>query len=233
MKRIIPAALAAVMVLSLSACGQKLPTAGSADATVGDAVIFGAYEQDNNTGNGAEDIEWIVLAEEDGRQLLISKKGLDCVQYHDTYESVTWETSTIREWLNDEFYNTAFTDEQKAQIVETMVTADANPDETTDAGNDTTDNVFLLSIDEVNEYMTDVEVSKCVPTKYAKAQGVYNDSSGDACWWWVRTPGSNVYRAAVVGNNGHPDSSGTTENYAGNAVRPAIWIEKQVAEQDN
>ncbi len=228
MKRIIPAAIAAGMLLMLGACGQKLPIAGSADTTVGDIVIFGTYEQDNKTGNGAEDIEWIVLAEEDGKQLLISRYGLDCVQYNEQYESVTWETSTVREWLNGQFYNTAFTDEQKAQIIESTVTADANPNETTDAGNDTTDNVFLLSIDEVNEYMADVEISKCVPTKYAKEQGVYGDSSGDTCWWWVRTPGSNVYRAAVVGNNGYPDASGTTETYAGNAIRPAIWVEKQL-----
>ena len=48
-----------------------------ADAKPGDIVIFGSYEQDNDESNGTEDIEWLVLAREDNKALLISKYALD------------------------------------------------------------------------------------------------------------------------------------------------------------
>ena len=67
-------------------------------AEVGDIVYFGAYEQDNNTSNGKEDIEWIVLAKENGKVLVISKYALDCQEYNSTYTDVTWEACSLRTW---------------------------------------------------------------------------------------------------------------------------------------
>ncbi|MEG0050490.1 MAG: DUF6273 domain-containing protein, partial [Clostridia bacterium] len=71
--------------------------------TVGNTMTFGSYEQDNNTSNGAEAIEWLVLAREGDRALVISVDGLDCVQYHTKHTATTWETSTLRTWMNDTF----------------------------------------------------------------------------------------------------------------------------------
>lgn len=65
-------------------------------ASVGDIVYFGSYEQDNNTSNGREDIEWLVLAKEGDKTLVISKYALDCRCYHTSYlEHVTWETCSL------------------------------------------------------------------------------------------------------------------------------------------
>ena len=77
-------------------------------AKVGDYVVFGQYEQDNDTSNGKEDVEWLVLDVQEDRALLISKYLLDCKPYNTTDDHVTWETCTLRKWLNDEFINTAF-----------------------------------------------------------------------------------------------------------------------------
>ena len=77
-------------------------------AQVGCKVYFGAYEQDNNTSNGKEDIAWLVLAKENNRILVISDKALDCQPYNYLMVNITWETCSLRQWLNDTFFNMAF-----------------------------------------------------------------------------------------------------------------------------
>jgi len=197
---------------------------------VGDTYKFGSYEQDNNTSNGKEEIEWQVLAKEGTKILVISKYALDCKQYNTSYTSVTWETCSLRTWLNGTFYDTAFGATQKAMIQKTTVSADKNPSYSTNPGNATSDNVFLLSITEVNKYFSSNEARKCVPTAYAIAQGAYTSSSytvgGKAtCWWWLRSPGSSQDYAASVSLVGSVRSFGGLVLSALGCVRPALWID--------
>ncbi|MBP3696995.1 MAG: hypothetical protein J6J45_05560, partial [Clostridia bacterium] len=70
------------------------------DTQVGDYITFGSYEQDNDLSNGKEPIEWLVLDKQDGKVLVISKYALDAKPYNDEYVDVTWETCTLRSWLN-------------------------------------------------------------------------------------------------------------------------------------
>lgn len=193
------------------------------NAQVGDYVFFGSYEQDNNISNGKEDIEWLVLDKQDDRVLVVSKYALDCKPYNEEYEDVTWETCTLRGWLNDEFINAAFTEEEKATIPTVTVTADANPDYSTDPGNDTEDRVFLLSINEANEYFSSDDERACQPTDYAVANGVWESEFGN-CWWWLRSPGNYQYNAAGVYYGGGVDEGGDYVHCAYGAVRPALWI---------
>ena len=83
---------------------------------VGETITFGRYEQDSDPENGPEPIEWLVLASQGDRVLAVSLYALDCRQYHESFTEVTWETCTLRGWLNDEFLNTAFSYEEKAGI---------------------------------------------------------------------------------------------------------------------
>lgn len=121
----------------------------------GDYVVFGNYEQDGNTANGPEPIEWQVLDENEGEMLLISRYILDIKPYNTANIDVTWETCTLRNWLNDDFYNTVFTVEEKVNIVTVKL---SNSDNVSSAyrvgegGNDTSDKVFLLSADESRKY---------------------------------------------------------------------------------
>nr|MCR5341287.1 DUF6273 domain-containing protein [Saccharofermentans sp.] len=110
----------------------------------GDIVTFGKYEQDNNKSNGKEDIEWIVLAREGNKVLVLSRYALACKPYNNKKADVTWETCSLRKWLNEDFFESAFDEEDKSCIVKTNVTADKNPEYETSQGNPTTDNVFLL-----------------------------------------------------------------------------------------
>ena len=197
---------------------------------VGGIITFGSYEQDNNTSNGKEDVEWLVLAKEDNRVLLISKYALDCQQYNTEYKAVIWETCSLRKWLNETFLSAAFSEEERAMILGVTVSADRNPSYNTSPGNSTTDQVFLLSITEANKYFSSDEARKCAPTPYAIAQGGWTSASsrvdGKAtCWWWLRSPGYSSYIAAGINDVGSVHDYGNYVNYVCDAVRPALWIE--------
>lgn len=199
---------------------------------VGDTYTFGAYEQDNITSNGKEAIEWTVLDKDGMSLLLVSKQALDCQQYNTSYTDVTWENCSLRKWLNDSFFNAAFSEEERALIQSTTLSADKEPISytNTNPGNDTTDKVFLLSIYEAKKYFNSDEARKCAPTAYAKARGAltsddYKTPSGAAtCWWWLRSPGSSQKHAATVYTSGSIDYYGDNVGYDFYCVRPALWI---------
>ena len=201
------------------------------NADVGNYVRFGSYEQDNDTSNGKEDIKWKILAKEDNRLLLISEKALDCKQYNTSRDKVTWETCSLRKWLNETFLNYAFNTNEQALIQNTTVSADKNPEYSTDPGNATTDKVFLLSIGEVNQYFSDNDARKCAATAYAIAQGAAIDISNPfnpRADYWLRSPGNNQYSAALVLSFGGVFSQGLAVDFVQRGficVRPAIWVD--------
>ena len=196
---------------------------------VGDTFVFGSYEQDNNNSNGKEDVEWLVLAKEGNKVLVISKYALDCQQYNTSRTSVTWETCSLRKWLNGTFINNAFSAEEQAMIPTVTVSADKNPGYSTDPGNATQDKVFLLSITEANQYFTSDGARKCAPTDYAIAQGAYTSDNYKAggratCWWWLRSPGYVQDDAALADDDGDVVEYGGRVSSDHRAVRPALWI---------
>lgn len=218
--------------LSYKDSAERLQSAKQAlikNAKVGDIVYFGTYEQDNKTSNGKENIEWLVLTKEKNRVLVISDKALDYQKYNSSKTSVTWETCTLRKWLNNDFINAAFSAEERAKIPTVTVSADKNPEYDTYPGNATKDRVFLLSIVEAEKYFTSDEARKCVPTEYAISNGAYTSDSytkgGKAtCWWWLRSPGFNLYNAADVEVGGDVFENGGSAYSGADAVRPAMWI---------
>ena len=193
---------------------------------IGDYIKFGTYQQ-SNTPNTKEPIEWLVLAKEDGKALLLSRYGLDRQQYNEylSLDSVTWETCTLRTWLNGKFLNSAFSFGEQGRIISGTVTADKNPEYDTDPGNDTIDKIFLLSIPEAEKYFSADEERKCQPTAYAKAHGVWTNDTTGCCWWWLRSPGGVSYNAAYVDFDGGVYRFGYFVNYSASSVRPALWID--------
>ena len=198
-------------------------------ANVGDIIVFGTYEQDNNTSNGKENIEWLVLAKENNRVLVVSDKALDCKPYNQSWDYVTWETCSLRNWLNNDFINSAFSDDEKVKIPTVTVSADKNPVYSTDPGNATKDKVFLLSIVEAEKYFTSDEARKCVPTEYAISNGAstsdsYTKGGKATCLWWLRSPGFDQFIAAYVNYFGPVLRYGRSVGNVSNSVRPAMWI---------
>lgn len=174
---------------------------------VGDYITFGSYEQDNDLSNGKEPIEWLVLDEKDGKLLVVSKYALDCKQYDASGESFEWESSSLREWLNNAFYIEAFTNTEQIKKM-----------------NNSQDKLFLLSIDEANKYFSSNVERECKPTKYTTAKGAHVHDNGN-CAWWLCSPGDAQNMVATVYVYGNVDASGYAAGVSFNTVRPAMWIE--------
>ena len=168
-----------------------------------DCVWFGRYPQSDATGEKKDAIKWRVLSVDGNDAFLIADCNLDCQKYNTTWRSVTWETSTIRSWLNgynasynangidyssDNFIDKAFTSAEKEAINQVTVVNNDNPDYETEGGNDTKDKVFLLSIEEVTNpdygfssfrygYNNDDNARWRTNTAYVKEQGADTYSS--------------------------------------------------------
>ena len=193
--------------------------------SAGTYLAFGSYPQ-TKTGNDDTPIEWLILESDGETALLISRYALDCKPYNKNKDT-TWETCTLRGWLNDEFFNKAFSADEKKSILQSNVSADKNPEYSTNPGNATKDKVFLLSIVEANKYFKSDDARKCAPTDYAIQQGahtsdIFKVEGRWACWWWLRSPGYNSYSAAYINNGGSIDYN--LVYFSSGAVRPCVRV---------
>lgn len=199
-------------------------------------VTLGRYEQDNNVSNGPEEIEWLVLAtnmtttsNNDKWALLVSRYVIDARPYNDTRADVTWETCSIRKWLNSDFYNNAFSPSEKEQIGKFMTPNNDNPEYQTPGGNKTSDKVFLLSFDDVIKYFPESSSRGCEATAYAKAKGIDKglpiDKNTGMVTWATRTPGSKSWGNVNV-DSYHLESfylnGGAVDGI--NGIRPALFL---------
>ena len=209
MKRI-PAILMTVVMLLCAAAGA-FADAG-ADIKVGEYITFGRYPQ-TSAGTDETPIEWLVLDVQDGKALLLSRYGLDAKPYNTSLVDVTWETCSLRAWLNSDFLNAAFNAEEQNAIQVTEVDnskAQGCDEWSTDGGNNTQDKLFLLSYGESNRYFgtnrsdTDVVAARIKPTDFAIAQGAetrdafmteYNTPAGG---WMLRSPALKQSNVACV-----------------------------------
>ena len=204
-------------------CHAKFEVEKMKTAVAGDYVVFGAYEQDNDMSNGKENIEWLVLDRQDDQILVISKYALDCQKYNVSDVDVTWKTCTLRDWLNDDFINSAFSAAERAIIPAVTVPAEKTLGGTV-LGDDTWDRVFLLSSVEARRYFPSDFSRKCVPTSYAIAQGVERPRSSSGCWWWLRLSGRSQNLVPYVLTDGEILGGGGKVNCGFFAVRPTMWI---------
>lgn len=210
--------------------------ARDAKFAVGNYVSFGTYPQ-TKAGNDATPIEWLVLARDGNKALLISRYGLDAQRYNKDTTSVTWETCTLRTWLNGTFYNKAFSSAEQAAILTTNVDNSKNQcysGWSTNGWKNTQDKVFLLSYAEANKYFgvtyynSSNTKSRVAPTAYAIAHGAWTSSSDktadsvNAGWWWLRSPGSDQRSAAYVFADGSLYDLSVGSDSA--SVRPALWV---------
>lgn len=79
------------------------------EKAVREVVKFGKY-------NG-KPVKWVVLEKKEGKALLLCKNVLTELPFGAEKGVSLWEKSQIRKWLNEEFYNTAFSTEEKGKII--------------------------------------------------------------------------------------------------------------------
>lgn len=234
---------------------------------VGKIIKFGHYPQ-SASGTDNTEIEWLVLDVQCGKALVISHYGLVAMDYdNNKYPNkvkVTWETCTLRAWLNDEFINKAFTAEEQKRILTTAIdNSDAQccdfttilkddhwcyfndildrdlamqwAKETT-GGNNTRDNIFLLSYAEAKKYLgvapgwSENPESKMKLTEYAIEQGAhkYNRKTNIGIWW-LRSPGIRQDSASYVNGAGGISETATWWGFkAYTSIRPAFWMNLEI-----
>ena len=184
-------------------------------------IRYGAYDQDGKAG--AEDIEWLVLAKSEGKILVISRYCFMTSAYSNASPAV-WSSSQARSFLNGSFLSQAFSAKEQAAILSTKLSTPANPQTKQGGGADTTDKVFLLSIQEVQKYMSAAQVKT---TATASAKGAYVE--GGEVFWWLRSAGDGPATAAHTRTGGAIDFAGETAKVVG-ALRPAMWIDANQSE---
>lgn len=212
-----------------------------------DTVKFGKYPQSDASGEKVEEIEWLVLKKENEKVLLVSKNVLDCQKYDMDGYKKSWTESSLRKWLNDNFYDIAFSDNEKKKIIESdnknkiaLGYEEFNDDI------DSKDKVFLLSILELqttfkNKLNSDFLRLCAKPTKYAMAckydekknslklttenHEYLNKWAEGTCWYWLRDIVDSGNAGVINGNGSVGYTCGLEQNYSGGAgVRPAIWV---------
>jgi len=213
-------------------------------AKPGDIITFGSYPH-TAVGTDKTPIQWLVLQNSGSELFLLSRYILDCKRYHGKsaditwYDSVdiTWRDCDLRQWLNEEFYHTAFTSADKAFIKTAHCTDNG------EGCPDTEDNVFLLSVNEIKDASDQLgkDLRRAVGTDFAKTKKqdgcslyVYDKTNKDnyimdngeesgCSWWWLRTQGNKPSRAFFIGTGGSIRSYANVST-ARDGVRPAIKL---------
>jgi hypothetical protein len=194
----------------------------TAAPVIGSTMKFGPYE-------------WRMLDVQGDKALLITKDVTHVnMQYNKSRTNVTWETCTLRKWLNEDFLLT-FSGQERSRIALTTNINEDNQWYGTAGGNNTTDRIFLLSLSEVVKYFGDSGQLKQRPkSDIGGISDQYNKERiskyGDLfARWWLRSPGCSN-DVARVNTDGIVDVSGdfdNTEYHAGlvsGGVRAALWL---------
>ncbi|MCL2077486.1 MAG: DUF6273 domain-containing protein [Oscillospiraceae bacterium] len=241
MKKFITLILAFSLALTLTACEGNNTPENNNNKTQNETLTpnpISPDETNEEPKNNQSDYEiirfggydWLVLDVQDGKALIISKDILSVQAYHLSDDDITWEQCDLRQYLNGEFLNNSFSPEERERIAETTVINNDNPEYGTAGGSDTTDKMFLLSIEEADDYFA------------GDADRIALNANGGASLWWLRSPGAFGNHAAIinydgyisvdgyhvstqiVGYEGRGQADGYNEHSSSGGVRPALWL---------
>ena len=158
--------------------------------------------------------------------------------FHYIHFPVTWNTSSLRGYLNDEFLN-SFDEADRARIRETYVVTYDNPWYVgrgatlhhSYGGENTIDKVFILSVEEILQYFGDSgqfhnrpdDRITWIADEYNSAR-IATNKEGTPMWWWSRSPGNRTRLMAGVDVAGNIYMAGMYANNYGGGTRPVLWL---------
>ena len=186
-------------------------------------LYFGSYPKRKN--GTPEPLEWDVMRIKGSGALLLSTYIIEHMRYAEELENTPWQNSLIRKWLNERFYSSCFSDEERAMIRRIETANPGNDVYKTAESSNTRDYIFIPSIKDVRRFFNYDEERKAVATQRAVADGVYVDDETKCSYWWLRSNGGNMYNAAAVNFTGYIFEYGFYVNSDGYGIRPALWID--------
>lgn len=208
--------------------GLSNPKVEQDDTVTWDCIYFGNYWQNDTNGDGKADqsdekepIKWRVLSVNGDDAFLLADKGLDGQAYNSINKDVVWANSTLRKWLNDEFYNTAFTNSEQSSIIKT--------DWLNEDRKSVTDKVSVLSLTEAcnakygfnSNSNAETETRKAQNTEYAKTNNGVNAYEGT---WWLRSYNDWLVHYYYIEEIGSVYSPSTFFIDEAKSVRPCIHL---------
>lgn len=173
-----------------------------------------------------EPIKWRVMDVTNTSASLISDVALDTQKYNQEARDVSWNTSSLRSWLNGydgsknqsktdyrshNFLDTAFESNEKNILISTK-----------------NDKVTILSEDDLKNNtgygFSNKDRRTCKASAYAQAMGAHLDSFG-VCNWWTSANGNSNLTTKYIQQSGEIYTKGYSVAYAGNSVRVAVTID--------
>lgn len=185
----------------------------------------------------SEPVRWWIVGSDADNYMVLSDMLLDCKPYNDTLEPVTWDTCTLREWTNGEFYNNCFNESEKSFISEHKTPPGWNYYYGFTIGEETLDKVAMITAVSLSDSTLifkahDTEESmiqrKCLVTDYAKTKGAYVDEEGYGKWWTATAANKECLYTINVTHEGIVliVSYGSVVNKDDICVRPYMTIKK-------
>ncbi len=178
----------------------------------GERVVFGRTEQDGNTTNGAEPIEWIVLAAQGDTRLVLSADALFAMGYSDSWKQTDWEDSSVNAYLNGEFLS-AFSEGERANFADTGIGC-----------------LFVLSAEEARTLDAQTLMCGMSAQCLSQAQAAFADAGLEGSGrtveaaWWLRSEGADAGFEQYVGVDGAISTYGDFNDMEYRCVRPALLV---------
>ena len=181
----------------------------------------------------SEPIRWRVLNKTETTATLMCDRIIEYMPY-DSNNNLFYNESEIRSWLNNEFYNYAFSDLEKSVIRTTVVdnsSASVKVDLSENACENTNDKVYLLSYEEAFNLSRAIDRSPARAVKttdYIKAKGAFtlvndNTYAGNGSWWLRSAPDRSYSSSYISTPTGTIYGTSVASSYCG--VVPVIQID--------
>ena len=188
-------------------------------------ILFGKEKEVIKPGGfirfGSDEFPWwriLELNEDKTKVLLLQERIMHSLGFNKEENSTVWRDSYVRKWLNGEFIERSFSEDEKKAIIESVVENTDDPRHKTIGGGPTRDKVFLLSFEETQKYFG------------SDTDRIAVNKNGDRECWNLRSRGT--YQRAI----GYVDRGGSLYDCWGDDInstavcnsmdlRPALWID--------
>lgn len=201
-------------------------------------------EDNNYTYYVYEPVRWWIIGEDEASYFLLSDMIVDCMPFHKSFTAATWDVSDLRNWMNDEFYNTCFSESEKAFVAEHHTPKSDNYYRNFFSGEDSYNFVSCISAADLTngKYVFEGHSEDSVTalrmaagTDYAVAKGLRVHDNNYARWWTGTTADTASIYTVVITEKGYVliESGGEVNTKNDIGVRPFITISKEVSDAAN